>query len=211
MNYAEELAYWYFRLNGFFPITNFVLHRGAGMPHPADVDLLAVRFPYISEDIGGNTHDWDKRFQQWGADLNADTIGIIAEVKSGSYNRKDIDRILDAERTRRALLRLGIFKPAEPAVSQNIAAAKIRHSDKMVLRLLIAPYNYYGTDAFLFLSLAEIDEFLQSRLGRYADVKNADRLFFQSSLLQYLAARPSLPSDAPRPSHHFLQQGGDPE
>ncbi len=26
MNYAETLAYWYLRLNGFFPLKNFVLH-----------------------------------------------------------------------------------------------------------------------------------------------------------------------------------------
>ena len=29
MNFAEQLVYWYLRLNGFFPITNFVLHHGA--------------------------------------------------------------------------------------------------------------------------------------------------------------------------------------
>jgi hypothetical protein len=27
MNSSEELAYWYLRLNGFFPLTNFVIHR----------------------------------------------------------------------------------------------------------------------------------------------------------------------------------------
>ena len=32
MNFAEELVYWYLRLNGFFPITNFVLHRDEGYP-----------------------------------------------------------------------------------------------------------------------------------------------------------------------------------
>ncbi len=26
MNYGETLAYWYLRLNGFFPLRNFVLH-----------------------------------------------------------------------------------------------------------------------------------------------------------------------------------------
>jgi hypothetical protein len=26
MNSSEELAYWYLRLNGFFPLTNFVVH-----------------------------------------------------------------------------------------------------------------------------------------------------------------------------------------
>ena len=36
MNFAEQLVYWYLRLNGYFPITNFVLHQvqntGRAMP-----------------------------------------------------------------------------------------------------------------------------------------------------------------------------------
>jgi hypothetical protein len=58
MNFAEQLVYWYLRLNGFFPITNFVLHHGAEH-RTSDADLVAVRFPYVSEDIGGAPTDWE--------------------------------------------------------------------------------------------------------------------------------------------------------
>ncbi len=61
MNYAETLAYWYLRLNGFFPLNRFVLHPPGGGPraHAADHDLLAVRPPGVYEDVGGQPNDWD--------------------------------------------------------------------------------------------------------------------------------------------------------
>lgn len=45
----EELAYWYFRLNGCFTITNFVVHPDKGRRQRTDVDIFAVRFPFRSE------------------------------------------------------------------------------------------------------------------------------------------------------------------
>jgi hypothetical protein len=49
MNYGEELAYWYLRLNGFFPISNFVVHRSLDVPNTSDVDVVAVRPPHVFE------------------------------------------------------------------------------------------------------------------------------------------------------------------
>jgi hypothetical protein len=70
MNYGETLAYWYLRLNGFFPLRNFVLHPLNGSEandrYTADSDLLAIRFPYVYEEIGGQPEDWDSRFSSWG-------------------------------------------------------------------------------------------------------------------------------------------------
>jgi hypothetical protein len=47
---AEDVAYWFFRLNGCLTINNFVLHpsetRGNTL---SDVDLVAVRFPHRTE------------------------------------------------------------------------------------------------------------------------------------------------------------------
>lgn len=52
---AENVGYWYFRLNGFLSIANFVVHDyprddqlGAGAQR-TEVDLLGVRFPNRSE------------------------------------------------------------------------------------------------------------------------------------------------------------------
>lgn len=45
----EKVAYWYFRLNGFFQIENFVVHPARRGSQRTDADLLAVRFPHRAE------------------------------------------------------------------------------------------------------------------------------------------------------------------
>ncbi|MFH1369794.1 MAG: hypothetical protein ABII09_00675 [Planctomycetota bacterium] len=45
----EKLAYWFFRLNGFLTIENFVVHPNDGSDPHTDIDLLSVRFPYRKE------------------------------------------------------------------------------------------------------------------------------------------------------------------
>lgn len=45
----ERVAYWYFRLNGFFQIENFILHPGSSGGQRTDADLIAVRFPFRQE------------------------------------------------------------------------------------------------------------------------------------------------------------------
>lgn len=44
-----ELAHWYFRLNGFFTIVNFVLHPARRGGQLTDADILGVRFPDRAE------------------------------------------------------------------------------------------------------------------------------------------------------------------
>ncbi len=74
MNYGETLVYWYLRFNGFFLIQNFVLHPLADSEgsdkQAADSDLLAVRFPYVYEETGGQPDDWDPRLRTWDLTLN---------------------------------------------------------------------------------------------------------------------------------------------
>ena len=45
----EKLAYWYFRLNGFLNIKNFIVHPNQGSDQKTEVDLLGVRFPHRRE------------------------------------------------------------------------------------------------------------------------------------------------------------------
>ncbi|GEM_PF-1122084 len=54
MNYLEaidpeQVAYWYFRLNGCMTITNFMLHKKGGDGSHTDGDVVAVRFPHRQE------------------------------------------------------------------------------------------------------------------------------------------------------------------
>ena len=106
-NFGETLAYWYLRLNGFFPISNFVLHRSKTNKYSADTDLLAVRFPYVYEEIGGQNEDWDNTFSEWGLNLNKDIIGLIVEVKTGRIVTRRINQAFNCERLKYSLQRLG--------------------------------------------------------------------------------------------------------
>lgn len=95
----EEIAYWFFRLNGCLTIVNLVIHPDLeevfqGMRQRTDVDILAVRFPYRCE-LG---------MKDYGIIFSNDKIDIIiAEVKSGRCNlngpwvsseRKNMQRVL---------------------------------------------------------------------------------------------------------------------
>ncbi len=102
MNFGESLAYWYFRLNGFFPLNNFVLHRqGLGSEQNADADLLAVRFPHVHERIGGVEDDWDNDvFNRFNFQHDRQTVCVIAEVKTGRHNGSDLSRAFQTDRLR---------------------------------------------------------------------------------------------------------------
>lgn len=45
----EKVAYWYFRLNGFLQIENFVVHPERRGSQRTDADLLGVRFRHRAE------------------------------------------------------------------------------------------------------------------------------------------------------------------
>lgn len=195
MNFAESLAYWYLRFNGFFPIVDFVLHRSDGdeRPYTADCDLLAVRFPHVFEEIGGRENDWDtRRFNDWGITLSTDTVGLMVEVKSGSLNHEDLtNKSFAPERWRRAVQRFGIY-PNQEAI--QLAAATFqkplcRSGDPpiAVAKLLIADQvPAEGEDRWLSMRLSDAEVFVVQRMRCY-ERKLLDRMFFPDALAQYLA------------------------
>jgi len=77
---SEKLAYWYFRLNGFLTIQNFVVHPNSGSQQRTEIDIIAARFPYRVElPENKNPMQDDKRLI-----LKPKKIRIIlAEVKKG--------------------------------------------------------------------------------------------------------------------------------
>lgn len=57
--------YWYFRLNGFFPLNNFVIHRTEKTNYTSDTDKFAIRPPFVLEEVGGQSDDWDPLLREW--------------------------------------------------------------------------------------------------------------------------------------------------
>jgi hypothetical protein len=113
---AEQLAYWYFRLNGFLNIPNFVVHPDTGSEQRTDVDLLGVRFPYRSELLRNPMKD-DRIFRRAGEK----TFVVLAEVKTGecSLNGPWINPTL--QNMQRVLRAVG----ALPAQEVDLAASAL--------------------------------------------------------------------------------------
>ena len=102
----EKVAYWYFRLNGFFQIENFVVHPERRGGQRTDTDLLAVRFPHRAERLFDDPNDVMPD-DEHGSSLSRDVIDVvIAEVKTnqpctlnGPWTQKDrqnVHRVLAA-------------------------------------------------------------------------------------------------------------------
>ncbi|MCA0328029.1 MAG: hypothetical protein LCH89_20870 [Proteobacteria bacterium] len=179
MNYGEELAYSYLRLNGFFPLQNFVVHRHGGNELRSDVDVLAVRPPLVYEEIGGQEGDWDNFVA---AQVPLDRIlGVICEVKTGAFTAEDLfaRRNLIA-----ATQRLGLLASAacEAAADNLMEAPMLQLQDGTIFKLLVSEEPSDGP--YLNRTLDDIRAFLRSRIERYAHEKFASRHFFPSDLLQ---------------------------
>src|SRR5260221_10603942 len=142
MNFGEALAHWYFRLNGFFPLPNFVLHRVRNEATPdvpieqpgrrrrpkqnADADILALRLPHVFENIGGQGTDWDRRLNEWELGIEANTVCVICEVKTGAYKKIDINNAFGQERLKYAIGRFGsINRDLIPEVAQQLSGERL--------------------------------------------------------------------------------------
>ena len=125
MNYGETLVYWFLRLNGFFPLRNFVLHLPKQHPvegmerdqkGTADADILAIRLPHVNEEVGGQEKDWSNIFKDWGFTLETEIIALIVEVKTGDLSKKDIidnaTKAFGDNRIYAAIRRTGMFDEA---------------------------------------------------------------------------------------------------
>jgi hypothetical protein len=197
VNFGETLTYWYLRLNGFFPLINFVLHRSEStVPSSADCDLLAVRFPFVYERVGGEENDWDiDRFRTWDIDLNSDTTGLIVEVKTGkntSKSRNNLRLSFNEDRLLYAIKRLGFWETdkVQTIAKQLLSNPSYRDVKRQftVAKLLVAVKLPSG-DAIppcLQLDMFDLEDFIFERVKKYEVAKQADRLRFPSDLMQYI-------------------------
>lgn len=95
----ENLAYWFFRLNGFFTIPNFIVHPDRGFGQRTDIDIFGVRFPYRAELLENSMAD-SKEFLNF-----SKPFIVIVEVKkdrcrlNGPWTRreeKNLHRVLSS-------------------------------------------------------------------------------------------------------------------
>lgn len=188
MNYGETLAHWYLRLNGFFPLRDFVLHRGEGARRTRDCDLLALRFPHVFEEVGGQVSDWDRaRFEGWGLSLERPLV-LVVQVKTGREGTDD--GAFNRPFLLQALRRTGLWtsQAAEACATAMEGAATHDTAEAQVAKLLVASYPRRSEERYRMLSLSEALAFIRARFQTYREAKQADRLFFPDDLIQFLAA-----------------------
>jgi hypothetical protein len=111
-NFAEEISYWYFRLNGFFLLENYISHKSeTNTKSYADNDLIGVKPKNVKEiiglaDINGVCNELKKII----TNFDSKTIGIICEVKGGDGLTYSLN-----ERRRQLLL---IFNKVSSTINQ---------------------------------------------------------------------------------------------
>lgn len=193
MNFSEKLAYWYLRLNGFFPLTNFVLHQAVRGSHTADADVLGVRFKHVYEPIGGQPDDWDDWFGECGIDLTARTTGLIVEVKTGlNFGPNKIQNSFSHERLTYAIRRFGFYQEEEAnEVSlQLVDRACVEKESFQVAKILVTEDDmdaHPDWPSCYQLTLGKIVEFIERRMERYSPRKSNDRFRFPDDLSQFFA------------------------
>ncbi len=195
-NFAETLTYWYLRLNGFFPIVDYVLHSNEGViEHSTDADILAVRFPFVYEEIGGLAHDWDNEtFLNWGVNLETDTVGLIVEVTTSQSSDEDIRNKFSERRLTYCLKRFGLWERNRVRrICDDLAGESLYKenvTNKIVGKLFVTDQSSVLEKSerlnFLPLDLRQAEAFVRNRMETYSQ-KHRDRVYFPDDLIQYMA------------------------
>jgi hypothetical protein len=181
-NFAERIAYWYLRLNGFFLLENFV-HHETPERRGADADLLAVRLPNARERIDARDvacDDWHRRF---GFSLEAHPLALVVQVKGGGG---DAEQAFRPDRVRDAARRFGGLSDEQVEV---IAASPDRDliiGPFHVVKLVIGPAS---TPLAHFLALSDAWDFVCDRFRQFELRKRGDWDHFPDALVQFLAWR----------------------
>jgi len=198
MNAPEEKAVWYLRLNGFFPIVDFVIHENG-----SDTDILAIRPPWSHETVYGIELEEDDRLRfildECGVGNKEIWIGVIAEVKGGlsRIRRNRLTRKFSKTALRYCLRRLGLFKKEileapEVGIIDKLHSNPFYIDDEMttiILKVIFANkinIKYLKRErlseiAFL-ISFETVKEFFERRLG--LEFKERDWDKFSSVLIQ---------------------------
>lgn len=201
---AEEIAEWYFRLNGFFLIPGFVVHPDAPRPTPrTEADLLGVRLKGSTEGVWHQKSSHSERqknnkFFSMDDDrifINAARVGTVArhlvamvEVKAGrcKINGPWSDRnIKDSQpgmsNMARALGRVGFGTRDETIRASDLMYQNLRYEGtEFVVQYFavgkLESQNLKDTYPLLIqITFDHIGEFLHSRFSKFPEKIPIDR------------------------------------
>ena len=199
-NYAEQLAYWYLRLNGFFLIQNYVYHQiqedEENRGYNADADLLAIRPPHYYEEIPHLEQDERGRLQYLRAPLTSDGwldefdgrwLGVVVEVKGSEQTRaQDINNAFSRGRLQVALNRLGLIGNVDDAVIYLMEHPRYDFNFGSIIKLAFSERVLEGL--WMTIPLQQANQFIIDRMTSAQNylAKSGSRYFFPSELIQYM-------------------------
>ena len=128
---AEDVARWYFRLNGFLSIPGFVVHLDKSRAHIArdgtprfaktEADLIGVRFVGSREMINGRDMEDDPTLTSLATGRDMQALFILVEVKAGICKMNGPWTSRDSQNMQRVIRRLGLARDEREV--EDIAAA----------------------------------------------------------------------------------------
>jgi hypothetical protein len=202
MNYAETLAYWYLRLNGFFPLSRFVLHPRGPVQHVGDCDLLAIRPRHVYEPVGGEVDDWDaslfEAFECWNAEEDGrgpnKHCAVIVQCKGGnSRDLGEVDQWFRSEHLQYAIDRAGIVsrEHAGELARRLEGQTVVDAGDWNIGKLLIIERSPEGRHARPWheMSVRDATAFIHWRFRHYNFEKHEAWDKFPSDLIQQMIWR----------------------
>lgn len=176
---SEQVAYWFFRLNGCLCLTNFLVHH-EDRQDGTDVDVLAARFPFRKE----LAYSEEPMADHAVFDSSGKIDLILAEAKQGRCQLNGPWTDSDKRNMHRVLHAVGAF-PLEDAdrVADALYREKQYEDDQYRVRLF-AIGRQKNTDSsyenVAQLTWQEVLEFIFDRFNEYRGYKNQHRQWDRS-------------------------------
>jgi hypothetical protein len=191
-NYGEELVYWYFRLNGFIPMADFVLH-GDKVLIGSDCDLVALRYPHVFESVGGQADDWDNELLRALGYDGKRTLVTFVQVKTGEGDGDQVAKIgkYFSDHLDYLAKRIGIWPPDEASsiakAFQGTALLETEHHLLSKVVVLRSARDRREEPTWIDWPFRKAIHFVMRRMKKYKSPKFKDRMHFPDSIIQFLA------------------------
>lgn len=170
---AEDLAYWFFRLNGFLTTLNFILHAERKGATGTDVDILGVRFPYRAELFDNTMIDFCEFTK-----ITSCPYIVIAEVKLGKCDLNGPWMSPEKKNFQRVLRAIGIISSENiDSVAQDLYTQGW-HMNKNCHISLVCLGKYSNSDILTKypqvpqILWPDIKRFIYQRFGNYQNEKS---------------------------------------
>lgn len=167
---TENLAYWFFRLNGCLCLVNFLVHHEKRGWEGTDVDVMAVRFPFRNELALSNDPMEDHVVFKSNHKIDI----IIAEIKLTMCNLNGPWTDPERGNMRRVLYAIGSF-PNDKITSVSTALYEEQFYEDEIFRFRLFTLGKDRNDrlssSVVQLTWDEVSFFIYERLTKYIHQK----------------------------------------